>query len=94
MAKCTMKNCSKGFHIFQLDTLITFHNMMTDLIKEVDRVNISFQTYITFDGTNVNTGNAFDPATGIFRAPRAGIYAFSFHALTQVRNNILFSYLK
>ena len=42
-----------------------------------------FQTYITFDGTNVNTGNAFDPETGIFRAPRSGIYSFTFHALTQ-----------
>ena len=53
------------------------------------KVNIWFQTYVTFDGTNVNTGNAFDPATGIFRAPRAGIYAFSFHALTQVKKNEL-----
>ena len=42
-----------------------------------------FQSYVTFDGTNVNSGNGFDPATGIFRAPKSGIYLFSFHALTQ-----------
>jgi len=83
---CKRENISKkyiaGFLISQTDRFDTFHDMMTNSIKE--DFNIWFQTYVTFDGTNVNTGNAFDPATGIFRAPRAGIYAFSFHALTQV----------
>ena len=41
------------------------------------------QTYLTFDGTMVNAGGGFDPNTGLFTAPRAGIYSFSFHALTQ-----------
>ena len=31
----------------------------------------------------MNAGNGLDPATGIFQAPRPGVYHFTFHALTQ-----------
>ena len=40
------------------------------------------QTYLTFNGTTVNIGNAFDETTGKFIAPVSGIYSFSFHGLT------------
>ena len=41
------------------------------------------QTVLTYDGTSVNKGNALDPATGEFRAPYPGMYAFNFHSLTR-----------
>jgi hypothetical protein len=41
------------------------------------------QKYITFDGMKVNVGGAFNPDTGMFKAPVAGVYSFSFHGLTQ-----------
>merc|ERR1719415_281346 len=41
------------------------------------------QKYITFDGMKVNVGGAFNPDTGMFTAPVAGVYSFSFHGLTQ-----------
>jgi hypothetical protein len=44
---------------------------------------LTFQSYVTFDGTNVNAGNGFDASTGVFKAPRSGLYNFAFHALTQ-----------
>ena len=40
-------------------------------------------TYLTFDGTTVNIGGAFDPDTGKFIAPVKGVYSFTFHGLTQ-----------
>ncbi|XP_040575953.1 uncharacterized protein [Lepeophtheirus salmonis] len=41
------------------------------------------QSYINYDGTNVNIGRGLNPHTGIFVAPLPGIYLFSFHALTK-----------
>ena len=32
---------------------------------------------ITFNGITVNTGNAYDPDTGVFRCPLSGYYAIS-----------------
>ena len=40
------------------------------------------QKYVTFDGTTVNIGDAFNAKTGEFIAPLKGVYAFSFHGLT------------
>lgn len=40
------------------------------------------QSYLTFNGTTVNVGGAFDPSTGLFTAPVEGVYSFSFHGLT------------
>jgi len=40
------------------------------------------QSILTFNGTTVNIGNAFDPQTGKFVAPLKGVYSFSFHGLT------------
>jgi len=40
------------------------------------------QSYLTFNGTTVNIGGAFDPSTGLFIAPVSGVYSFSFHGLT------------
>lgn len=41
------------------------------------------QSFITFDGTTINVGDAFNAETGKFYAPVKGVYSFTFHALTQ-----------
>eukprot|EP00096_Caligus_rogercresseyi_P004154 TRINITY_DN18312_c0_g1_i1.p1 TRINITY_DN18312_c0_g1~~TRINITY_DN18312_c0_g1_i1.p1 ORF type:complete len:314 (-),score=47.53 TRINITY_DN18312_c0_g1_i1:169-1110(-) len=41
------------------------------------------QSYVNYDGTNVNVGRGLNPKTGLFVAPLPGIYLFSFHALTK-----------
>ena len=37
---------------------------------------------LTYNGCNVNEGDAMNVTTGIFTAPRKGIYQLTFHANT------------
>lgn len=39
---------------------------------------------ITYNGLNVNEGNGMNANTGVFTAPKKGIYQFQFHAITNV----------
>ncbi len=62
--------------------LLYFHGTM----KIDSGFHPSQMSPITFDGVNVNVVNAFDAATGIFTAPRSGLYLFIFRGRVISRN--------
>ena len=44
--------------------------------------NVEGNTVITYDTLTANLGEAMDKSTGTFRAPRSGLYAFTFSAVS------------
>ena len=42
---------------------------------------------ITYDSTSPNHGNGMDTSTGIFTAPKPGIYAFHFHGMASASSS-------
>lgn len=51
---------------------ISFYANRTDLIKS--------KQYVTYNHVELNKGNGMNATTGIFTAPRAGTYLFTFHS--------------
>ncbi|CAG0898617.1 unnamed protein product [Darwinula stevensoni] len=67
---------------FQVETsaLIQDGAVIFDAFRRSDY--ITENAVIRYESTEVNVGDAMDPNTGIFTAPIAGIYSFSFHYYT------------
>ena len=43
-------------------------------------------TVITYNNLNVNEGNGMSTSTGVFTAPKKGIYQFQFNGITNIGN--------
>ncbi|CAG0900810.1 unnamed protein product [Darwinula stevensoni] len=67
---------------FQMETsaLIQDGAVIFDAFRRSDY--ITENSVIRYESTEVNIGDAMDPNTGVFTAPIAGIYSFSFHYYT------------
>lgn len=45
--------------------------------------NLSPNTTMKFENVQLNKGNGYDPATGVFTAPEDGVYSFNWSLLSQ-----------
>lgn len=73
----------------QMSTLSNSSTKPTVVIFDAYRntTYAALNTIITYNGLNVNEGNAMNPNTGIFTAPFNGIYTFSFYAITDLNGS-------
>ena len=53
-----------------------------------NNINLASKSRVIFETVNLNEGNGYDPSTGIFTAPAAGMYVFDWTTLTQYRKNV------
>ena len=54
------------------------------------RARVSLQTAIPFDIEVINIGNAMDITSGVFTAPKNGIYFFSLSGLANMNNGLFY----
>ena len=56
-----------------------------------NNINLASKSRVIFETVNLNEGNGYDPSTGIFTAPAAGMYVFDWTTLTQYGKDVLTS---
>ncbi|XP_022298035.2 complement C1q-like protein 3 [Crassostrea virginica] len=63
--------------------VVAFH---ANLIPHLN--NVTPNTTIKFGNVQLNTGNSYDPNTGIFTAPEDGVYSFAWSFLSKVGGTV------
>ena len=56
-------------------------------VKVTDQTNVGINQNILFEQVVLNEGNAFHPHTGVFIAPRSGIYCFHASVMARPQTN-------
>ena len=78
-----------GYDVPQMEQRIGYIDVTSEMggvifsvVKSKDSGDVTSGSYITYNKEVSNVGNHFDPSTGTFKAPKKGLYNFSFAAVT------------